>query len=66
MCVDIAHLVAVALGDANDHVVNDAADGAEGSDGLARAVVQLDGDDILLRVGERNAEMAEVLGELAC
>lgn len=52
MCVDVAHLVLVALGDADDHVVDDAADGAEGSDGLARAVVQLDRDDILRRVAE--------------
>lgn len=65
MCVDVAHLVLVALGDTDDHVVDDGADGAEGSDILARAVVELDVDLVLCWVGEGDRKVTEVLGELA-
>lgn len=65
MGVDVAHLVLEALGDADDHVVDQGADGAESSDILAGAVVELDVDEALLGVGEVDGEMAEVLDELA-
>lgn len=52
MGVDVTHLVLVALGDADDHVVDKGADSAESSDILAVAVVELDVDDVLFRVGE--------------
>ena len=65
MGVDVAHLVLVALGDADDQVVDEGADGAEGSDALARAVVELDLDEVLLGVGEGNSQVAEGLLELA-
>ena len=65
MSVHISHLVLVALGDTDDHVVDESADGSEGSDILARAVVQLNVDDILLRVREGDCQMAQVLAELA-
>lgn len=65
MGIDVSHLVLVALGDADDQVVDEGADGTEGSDALARAVVELDLDDILLGVGEANGQVAERLDELA-
>lgn len=65
MGVDVAHLVLEALGDTDDHVVDQGADGAEGGDILAGAVVELDVDEGLLGVGEVDCEMAEVLDELA-
>lgn len=45
--VDVAHLVLEALRHADDEVVDEGADGAERRDVLARAVVQLDVDDVL-------------------
>lgn len=42
MGVNITHLVLEALGDTDDQVVNDGADGTEGSDTLAGTVVHLD------------------------
>jgi hypothetical protein len=64
--VDVTHLVLEALGDTDDEVVDDGADGAEGSDTLARAVVHLNGDDVLLGAAEGDGDVGEVLGELAC
>lgn len=52
MGVDVAHLVLEALGNTDDQVVDKGADGSQGSDVLARAMVQLDVDDVLLRVRE--------------
>src|SRR4051812_36054403 len=66
MGVDVSHLVAEALGDADDQVVDEGSDGAEGGDVLPGAVVQLDVDDILLGVREVDRQVAEVLGEFAC
>jgi hypothetical protein len=66
MSVDVAHLVLEALGDTDNEVVDDGADGAEGSDTLARAVVHLNGDDVLLGAAEGDGDVGEVLGELAC
>lgn len=65
MCVDVSHLVLEALGDANDQVVDEGANCAEGSDVLAGTVVQLDLDNILLGVREVDGQMVQVLGELA-
>eukprot|EP00914_Ancora_sagittata_P009838 GHVO01018696.1.p2 GENE.GHVO01018696.1~~GHVO01018696.1.p2 ORF type:complete len:152 (+),score=33.98 GHVO01018696.1:75-530(+) len=50
MGVDVAHLVFVSLCDADDQVVDEGANSAEGSDTLARAVVQLDLDERRLGV----------------
>lgn len=66
MSVDVAHLVLEAPGDTDDEVVDDGADGAEGSDALAGTVVHLNRDDILLGAAEGDGDVGEVLGELAC
>jgi hypothetical protein len=66
MGVDVAHLVLEAFGDADDQVVDEGADGAEGGDILSVAVVDLDGDDVLLGLGEVDSQVAQVLDELAC
>ena len=47
MGVDISHLVQVSLGDANDHVVDQRSDSAEGSDVFSDSMVQLDVDNTL-------------------
>ena len=65
MCVDVAHLVLEALGDTDDQVVNDGADGTESSDTLAGTVVHLDRDDILLGAAEGDGNVRKVLNELA-
>lgn len=65
MGVDVAHLVLVALGHTNDHVVDDGADGAQGSDALPGAMVQLNRDDVLLGLVEVDRQVAQVLVELA-
>lgn len=66
VCIDVAHLVLVALGDTDDHVVDESADGAEGSDTLAVAMVEFNGDDTLLCERETDGQVTEVLDELAC
>ena len=63
MGVDVAHLVLVALGDTDDHVVDDGADGTESGDVLAGTVVHLNGDDVLLGVRERDSQVLEGLLE---
>jgi len=63
MGVDVAHLVLVALGDTDDHVVDESADGTESGDVLAGTVVHLDGDNILLGVRERDGQVREILLE---
>jgi hypothetical protein len=65
MGVDVAHLVLETLGDANDQVVDEGADGSECGDIFSVAVVDLDADDVLGRVGKVNGQMAQVLRELA-
>lgn len=65
MSVYVSHLVFEALGDTDDQVVDERSDSSEGSDIFARAVVQLDVDDVLLWVGEGNSDVAEILCELA-
>lgn len=65
MGIDVAHLVLEALGDTNDEVVDDGADGTESGNVLADAVVDLDADNVLLGGREVNGDVAQVLGELA-
>lgn len=64
--IHVTHLVLEALGDTDDQIVDDGADGTEGSDTLAGTVVHLDRDNILLRAAEGNGNVREVLNELAC
>lgn len=54
MGVDVAHLVFKADGNTDDKVVDDGADGTEGSDALAGTVVQLDRDGLLIGAAERD------------
>lgn len=63
MGVDVAHLVLEALGDTNDHVVDDGADGAQSGDVLAAAVVHLDLDDILGGLLEGDGKVTKILLE---
>jgi hypothetical protein len=65
MGVDVTHLVQEAAGNTDDQVVDESADGTEGSDTLAGTVVQLDGDDLLLGAAEGDGDVGEVLHELA-
>lgn len=57
MCVDVSHLVFESFRYTNNQVVDNRFDSAKGSDVLAGAMVQLDVDDILSRVGEANRKM---------
>lgn len=65
MGVDVAHLVLEALGDTNDQVVDDGADGTEGGNGLADTVVNVDGNHIGLGLGEADGNVGQVLDQLA-
>lgn len=65
MGVDVSQLVLVALGNTDDHVVDQGANGAESGHILAGAVVQLDVDALRLRVRESDSQVTEVLDELA-
>ena len=65
MGVDISHLVFETFRDADDEVVDEGADGAEGGDVLAGAVVHFDVDDVFLRVREGDGDVAEVFDEFA-
>ena len=66
MRVDVAHLVLEAFRDTDDQVADDGADGSEGSDILAVAVVDLNGDGVLLGLAEVDSQVTEVLDELPC
>jgi hypothetical protein len=66
MGIDVAHLVLEALGDADDQVVDEGADGPESGDILTVAVVNLESDDVLLGLREVDGDVAEILDELAC
>lgn len=65
MGIDVAHLVLEALGDTDDQVVDEGADGTESGDVLAVAMVNLEADGALLDDGEVDGNVAEVLDELA-
>ncbi len=64
MGVDVAHLVLEALRHSDYQVVDERADCAERGDVLARAVVQLDVDDVLLGQRKVDGQMVQALGEL--
>lgn len=61
MGVDVTHLVLEALGNANDHVVDQGLNCAESCDILAGTVVEFDVDNLLLWGREVDCKMAEVL-----
>ena len=65
MGVYVTHFVLEALCDTNDQVVDQGSDSSEGSDILALAVVDLDGNGVLLGEGEVNSQVAEILDKLA-
>lgn len=65
MGVDVSHLVLEAFRDTDDQVVDDGADGSEGSDVLADAMVDVDGDDVLLGGREADGDVGQVLNQLA-
>ena len=66
MGIDVAHLVLVALGHADDEIVDDGLDGSQGRDVFPNTMVQLDVDDGFRRVGEVDGKMGKVFGEGAC
>lgn len=63
MGIDVTHLVLEALGDTDDHVVDQGADGTESGDILAGTVVELNVDEVGLWVGEVDCQVGEVLLE---
>ena len=63
MGVDVTHLVLEALGDTNDHVVDERTDGAESGDVLAGTVVHLDLDGGGIGLLERDGQVTKVLLE---
>lgn len=65
MGVDVAHLVLESLRDTDDQVVDEGTDGSESGNGLADAMVDVDGDDVLLWRRERDGNVREVLDQLA-
>ena len=65
MGVYVAHLVLEPLCHANNEVVDDGADGSQSSNILALAVVNLDGDLVLLGLSEVDCQVTEVLDKLA-
>jgi hypothetical protein len=66
MGVDISHLVLEALGDTDNHVLDDGSDGTQSGDVLTVAMVDLDRDGVLLGVSEVDGQVAQFLDELAC
>lgn len=66
MGVDVAHLVLEAFRDTDDQVVDERANGSEGGDILASAVMDLNGDGVLLGVAEVDSQVAQILDQLAC
>lgn len=63
--VHVAHLVEEAARDAGDEVLDQGADGAEGRDSGAVAMVDLNRDRVLLRAAEADIDVRDVLDELA-
>jgi len=63
MGVDEAHLVLVTLGDTNDHVVNQGADGAEASNVLALAVPDNEAETSGIQLDNLHLNVTEVLVE---
>lgn len=65
MGVDVSHLVLEAFRNAGDQVINECSDRSEGSDALARTVVEFDINDVFGGVREGDGEMSEVFGEFS-
>ena len=63
MCVDITHLVLEAFGDANNEIVEKRPHRPESGNRLARAMVDLHRDEVLLGRREVDIDVAEVLSE---
>ena len=66
MCVDVSHFVLVTLGDANDHVVDDGADGSEAGNGFSGTMVHFNADGVTFCVLEGYGKVLEVVDEFAC
>lgn len=65
MSIDVSHLVEETTGDTDDQIVDDGADGTEGSNSLPDTVVQLDGDDVLLWATKCDGNVRKILCELS-
>lgn len=65
VCIDVSHLVLEALGNTDDQVVDEGSDSAQSGDGLANAVVDVDGNDVRLGLGEADGDVRKVLDQLA-
>lgn len=65
MGIHVAHLVLVAFGDADDQVVDDGPDGAEGCDIFAGAVVDFDLNDAFLGKREADGDVGEIFRQCA-
>lgn len=65
MCVDVSHLVLVALCDTSDHVVDESADGTDGGNFLAYAMVFADEDGTLGVLFKAYGLVTEVLDKCA-
>jgi hypothetical protein len=65
MGVDVTHLVLEALGNTNDHVVDERTDSTESGDVLAGTVVHLDLDGGGIGLLERDGQVTKVLLESA-
>jgi len=63
MGIDETHLVLVTLGDTNDHVVDQRADGAEASNVLALAVPDSETETGRVELDNIHVNMTEVLGQ---
>ena len=65
MSVHVTHLILESLGDSNNQVVDKGLNSTQSSDILARAMVHLDVNNILVWVGEANRKVLAVLHKLA-
>jgi hypothetical protein len=65
MGVDVTHLVQESAGNTDDQIVDEGTDSAEGSNTLANAVMQLDGNGALVGAAEGHGDVRKVLGKLA-
>ena len=63
--IDISHLIFESLCHADDQVVDDRLDGAQGCDILARAVVDFDENFVFGREREADSEVGEIFYEFA-
>lgn len=63
--IDVAHLVQETAGNTNDQVVDEGADSTEGSNALASAMVELNGDGVLVGTAKGDGNVRQILGQLA-